>query len=826
MGGPPWPRRVDVSRRQPAGSSRWNRSRVPRGREIGRVLRRNPAGDLRQLLHRHGLNHGHPRLFRRPLSRRLSRHRHSLYRAHDAHVEYDFELRPGANPDQIRLAFRGATPRIEADGSLRIGNLRQRPPRVFQDGNEIASSYRPHDDGTIGIALPAYDSTQPLLIDPVIEFATYLGGPAEETAFELDVDSQGYIYVAATSNAPVTPGLDPFLQSGANIASAYMFKLSPDARRVIWYAVLSGEADTRSQHVALDPSGNLLWTGVTAARKFPLKNAFQTTRSAPVYTGFVTLLAADGKTLLYSSYLGGSGEEALNAGIAVDADGNAFVGGVTNSRDFPMVNALQSRFLGNNTSGIPDIPPLLPPFHCFVSKISPTGKLLFSTYLGSSGIDACHRIALAPDGDLWIAGHTNGDDLPMVNAVQTSRFPVAVPAGLEPVKAWLTTGFLTKLRADGQAILVSTYIGGATNNTVEAMALDRAGNMYITGVGGSGTATTVGAFQTASPAGQDPNYVMKLSPDLRRVLFSTYLGARNASQMFSLAVADDGTVWYSGVSSSPNFPTRDPLQTYHPGPTNDGVDIALAQLSADGSSLLFGTYLGGDDYDRWATVTARNGAVYLSGGVGSPGLPTKAARQTEFGGGTDMYLVKFAISGGGSPPLAASQTSLAFTGIQGSTAPPDQTINISGPAFTAAGSASWLAVAAAAGMITVQVNPAGLAAGTYQGSVKITAGTDSLTIPVTLNLIGAPPVIDSITPGALHWGLGDMEMTIHGGPFNGSPELFLYGMPWAFTPVTRDASGALHFTLPAAFIANRSILMFNVRNPGSLPSNAAGVWIQ
>ena len=237
-----------------------------------------------------------------------------VYRTDGGNVEYDFEVSPGADAAHIHIAFRRGTGmqidgmRIGGNGDLILASggteLRQRRPRVLQGGVEIRGDYRIRRGNRVDIALASYDHKRPLLIDPVIQFASYFGGPGSDSASAIRVDSQGFLYIAGASQSQVSPTLDPFQQSGFIVISPYIFKMSPDGAHLVFYLSLVVDNKTISDGLAIDGDGNLLLVGETTALQLPLVNPIDSKFQARVQTVFATKWAADGRTIVYSTYLG------------------------------------------------------------------------------------------------------------------------------------------------------------------------------------------------------------------------------------------------------------------------------------------------------------------------------------------------------------------------------------------------------------------------------------------------------------------------------------------------------------------------------------------
>src|SRR5258708_2341237 len=231
-------------------------------------------------------------------------------------IEFDFVLRPGADPNQIRVAYNKPV-RVDENGDLLIAGLRQRRPRVYQNGREIACEYLVGKRNEVHFARAEYDHSLALTVDPVLEFSTYLGGLAEESGLGIALDSQGNVYLAGGSQAPAQPDLNPFQQTTGLISSPVVFKMTPNGRKILYYAFVGNGSWDFAYDVGVDASGSAVITGETRNTNFPLKNAFQTQFKAVWNNTFITKLSPDGRSLVYSSYIGGSFEE-WGYGLALD----------------------------------------------------------------------------------------------------------------------------------------------------------------------------------------------------------------------------------------------------------------------------------------------------------------------------------------------------------------------------------------------------------------------------------------------------------------------------------------------------------------------------
>jgi hypothetical protein len=329
-------------------------------------------------------------------------------------------------------------------------------------------------------------------------YSTFLNGNAQTIGEGIAADSAGDAYVTGESHATNLPTTTGAAQAkfGGGSEDAFVGALNPTGSSLLYLTYLggSGNEDTGEpdSSIAVDSSGNAYVTGATTSTDFPTTTGAFQTKLTGTLNAFVTKLNSTGTAFVYSTYLGGSGSD-FTEGIAVDAAGNAYVSGATNSSDFPTLNAIQPKNAGG--------------YDAFVTKLNPTGAgLVWSTYLGGSGDEntlstsstGIGAIALDAADNVYVGGSTASTDFPLANAVQSTY-------GGGPHDA-----FVAAIDSSGSKILYSTFLGGLGGDWVNGLAVDAAGDAYVTGFGSSPFPTTPGAFQTTSGGGNDA-FVTKLS---------------------------------------------------------------------------------------------------------------------------------------------------------------------------------------------------------------------------------------------------------------------------------------------------------------------------
>jgi hypothetical protein len=473
-------------------------------------------------------------------------------------LEYDFVVAPGADPRTIQLGFVGADHlAVDPNGDLVLDTagqvIRQHQPFVYQEVHgvrqAIPARFVLEDGQRVGFAVAGYDPSQPLVVDPVVSYATYLGGSGQDSGEGIAVDSTGAAYVTGQTSSPDFPTANAFQPDLKAAANAFVTKFSPDGSSLAYSTYLGGTCAEIGHAIAVNADGNAYVTGTTFSPDFPVTpGAFQTTFGGSGCTfasnAFVTQLNADGSALVYSSFLSGRAMDD-GYGIALDDAGDAYLAGGTDSTNFPTVNPLQGSLHGSSNA--------------FVSKVNPDGSaLLFSTYLGGSRIDDARGIAVDGAGNAIVAGSTDSTDFPTV-------------AALQPAEAGNFDAYVAKLTSDGSALIYSTYLGGSYIDYALGVAADADGNAYVLGwTESSDFPTTPDAFQTTL-RGQANAYVAKLDPAGSALVYSTYLGGREQEIARGIAVDAAGNAYVTGYTRSADFPTVD-----------SGVDLPSGLLVADG----------------------------------------------------------------------------------------------------------------------------------------------------------------------------------------------------------------------------------------------------
>ena len=542
-------------------------------------------------------------------------------------LEYDFIVSPGADANSIALGFAGITDlRVDEKGDLLLRTdareIRQSKPIVYQQINGarrmIPASYLVKDKQQVAFQIADYDRSQPLVIDPTLAFSTFIGGNGSDRASGIAVDSAGNVYITGdtiSTNFPVTPGAFQSAKAPFNF-DAFVAKLNPAGTALIYSTYFGGANRDSGSDIAIDTAGNAYITGLTDSSDLPVTpGAFRTTAVlTDETTAFVTKFNATGTALVYSTYLA----PILGTGIAVDSAGNAFIAGQANA-DYPTTpGAFQTTSAGSSEA--------------FVTKMNATGTaLIYSTFLGGSGFDAASDIAIDAAGNAYVTGQAQ------------AGFPVT-PGAFQTSFNGVTDAFVTKLNPTGTALIYSTFLGGSGNESTNGIAINDAGNAYVTGfTGSSNFPTTPGAFQTVKSGGDDV-FVTALNAAGSGLAYSTFLGGDANEFSVRIAVDAAGNASVVGLTGSSNFPTTaDAIQSTYGG----NNDAFVTRLNPTGTALVFSTFLGGSAADIGLSVALdAAGSIYVSGQTSSTNFPTTPGSfQTVFGGSfNDGFVSKIVFS--------------------------------------------------------------------------------------------------------------------------------------------------------------------------------------
>jgi YD repeat-containing protein len=573
-----------------------------------------------------------------------------VFRESQRQLEYDLVLAPGADPRRIRLAFEGAESiTIGALGELILhtanGDLLQHAPAVFQEAGDGRQQVEGHyvllappvgvggGEGArhqVGLVIGRYDRGRPLIIDPVLAYSTFLGGSGDDVGYSIAIDGAGNAYITGQTPSATFPGVSGgSLQPGnGGGLDAFVTKIDPTGTAILYSTFLGGGGDDVGLGIAVDTASNAYVTGQTTSTTFPgVGGGSLQPASGGGGDGFVTKLDATGSTIVYSTFLGGSGFD-RGYGIAVDGAGNAYVTGQTASATFPGVSG--SSLQPANGGGGSD---------AFVMKINPGGSaIVYSTFLGGGGTDLGIRIAVDGSGSAYVTGETTSTTFPGVGA-----------GAIQPANGGGLDAFVTKIDPGGSVIVYSTFLGGTGTDAGNGIAVDGEGNAYVAGETASTTFPGVSAssIQPANAGGAFDAFLTKIDPTGSAIVYSTFLGGSGSDDAFGLAIDGAGNAYLTGRTDSTAFPgvSGTSLQ-----PANGGgaFDAFVTKINPAGSAILYSTFLGGTGDDEGQAIAVDGaGNAYVAGQTSSSAFPgvSGSSLQPANGGGSDAFVTKIAEAG-------------------------------------------------------------------------------------------------------------------------------------------------------------------------------------
>lgn len=573
-----------------------------------------------------------------------------LYLEKDGDLKYEFHVGPSAKTAQIQIRYHGQDKiKISNEGILvietSIGKLTEEKPYAYQIKNgkiiEVHCAFVLNDKNTVSFELGEYDESLELIIDPVLIFATYSGsvtdnfGMTATYAYDGKAYSGGTVYGngypvpfagAYDINATLSYVNDPNMGSVGphyGITDVFISKYSEDGTTMLWTNFIGGGDDfqgTETVHSLIcDTSNNVYFYGATSSIDFPIMNAYQpahgggTANSNYYFNGvyfsgqgtdiYVSKLSEDGTLLLGSTYVGGSANDGVNyrigggiyssvaaydsltsnygdqfrGEIMLDSMNNIMVASSSRSTNFPTLNSFQPA-LGGQQDGV-------------VFKLAANfSTLLWSTYYGGTSNDACYSVKIDSSYNILIAGGTSSNNLQMTAGAMNPSY-----------MGGKTDGYVAKISSDGSTLIRSCYIGTPTYDQTIFVEIDRWDNVYIVGVS-NGDLPVFNAAYSNPNSGQ---FIQKLLPDLSTLDYSTVFGNGNGIPNISpsaFLVDVCGNVYVSGwganilqtVPLSGMPVTSDAYQI----DTANGFDFYLFVLERDAASMLYGSYLGGDDADE------------------------------------------------------------------------------------------------------------------------------------------------------------------------------------------------------------------------------------
>ncbi|MCU0799831.1 MAG: fibronectin type III domain-containing protein, partial [Candidatus Thermoplasmatota archaeon] len=545
-------------------------------------------------------------------------------------AKYDLLVHPGVDPAVIAIDYRSTEGlSIDSNGDLLVrtplGTLVEESPKAFQGGKDIKVSFRMIGTDRVTFEIGEYDVSELLVIDPLLKQSTFLGGRDDDFTESPPFLYQGDMIVAGTTystNFPVTSGVvDPICSQ----YDVFVTRMSSDLSALVWSTFLGGTENDYGYDLEVDTSGNVFVTGQTDAKDFPTTSgAFDETSNIRTvmdewgweYTipdAFASKIASDGKSLLYSTFIGGKGNDTAK-GITVDSSGNAFIGGYTDSSDFPTQDPYQDTMYGYQDG--------------FVLVLDPTGSsLVYSTYLGGydNYADQIVDIELDSSGKAVVIGYTSASDFPVTTGAYNTVYVYDMP-------------FVTKFLSDGSDLVFSTFLFQDTYVNDMCLYNDE---VHITGYTYNSAFPATKDAYSNTMGGWSDAFACILSIDGSKLVYATLLGGSDYESGNHIMVNGQGAMLVSGFTYSTDFPTT--KDTYK-STINGYMDAYVTWFTLDRKDLYFSTYFGGSQEEQgYGTVMTGTYEPCLYGTTSSNDLPTTKGSYspTMNGGYQDVFLAKF-----------------------------------------------------------------------------------------------------------------------------------------------------------------------------------------
>ena len=451
-------------------------------------------------------------------------------KARGNNVEKVFIIEPGSSPEKIRMALKGQkNVKVSPDGELviesELGEIRLTKPIAYQeiDGGRVTVdvSYKVNQPQNKDTQFPTiyafdvgeYDKTRPLIIDPLLA-STFIGGSSTEYGDSIAIDKAGNVYITGSttsSNYPTTTGAYNTIHNGGYNADVFISKFSNDLSQLIASTFIGGKGGEEAYSIAIDSAGNVYVTGETHSSNYPITPGAY---GSGFYGGstdvFISKLSNDLKQLIASTFIGGSGDEKAYS-ITLDGSGNVYITGFTDSYDYPTKVGAYNRNLNGNSD-------------VFVSKLSSDLKqLLASTFIGGNGDEAGASIAIDTSGNIYLTGATNSPNYPTTTGAYNRNFNGYYDA------------FVSKLSSDLKQLLASTLIGGMFIDSGKSIAIGSLGHVYVTGMTSSyDYPTTPGAYDENHNGSGYNVFVSRLDSNLSQLIASTFIGEHSTGNSIAI----------------------------------------------------------------------------------------------------------------------------------------------------------------------------------------------------------------------------------------------------------------------------------------------------
>ena len=539
-------------------------------------------------------------------------------------VEFDFIVHPGANPAQIRMECLGLTDdlTLTSDGEelllpTSLGVLKQALPEAYQLDESgrtvpVPARFVVKSEGVFGVEMPeGYNAHEKLVVDPLV-YSTYMGGIGTDFPFDIIADGEDGVIVTGYTDGddfPTTEGV--FDQEWNGDFDIFLTRFYLEGSELLYSTYIGGSGEDVAEAILFDAEGEITLAGTTNSDNFPTTEGTFDGDWNGDYDVIILKLNDDGAELLYSSYLGGSGEDIAYA-ISLDSEGSIVVAGVTQSDDFRTVDgSFDVDYNGD--------------YDAFVSRFNDEGsELIYSSYLGGEDWDWVNSIVMDDDDRAVVVGYTESQNFPTTQQVWDRSY-----------NHW-GDAFVTKLDADGSRLAYSTFLGGNSVDDARSVISDGEDGIIVGGsTGSSDFPVSDGAYDQRRSAGDDA-FITRMNSSGSEIIYSSFLGAGNDDVCIVLTPDGVGGTILTGWTAANDFPTTGGA---YDRSSNGSYDAFIARFNKNASELLYSTYLGGDREELARDIiTDGHGGVIVTGTTLSENFPTTdGAFDQNYGGGNDVW---------------------------------------------------------------------------------------------------------------------------------------------------------------------------------------------
>ncbi|MFN8459054.1 MAG: FG-GAP-like repeat-containing protein, partial [Anaerolineae bacterium] len=575
-------------------------------------------------------------------------------------LKYEFVVKPGADPAQIRLAYRGATAVwVNHAGQLEVstptGSFHDDTPYAYQeiDGQQIAipAAYTLDSNPALlpprspaplhayGFHLSDYDPTQPLIIDPaMLVYAGFVGGSGDDRGQDIAVDSAGSVYITGFTDSPQATfpeTVGPDLTYNSGIYDAFVAKINPAGTALVYAGYIGGSGNDDGYGIAVDDTGSAYITGLTDSAEtqgFPVIAGPDLTYNGdispdPRGDAFIAKVNPSGTALLYAGYIGGSMAE-VGFGIALDSSNQAYVVGLTNSRENSSPNPFPVAVGPDLTHNDPGV--IGDSFDAFIVKVTANGSgFNYAGYIGGSADDRGYDVAVDSAGNAYVSGETQSDQ---------ATFPTSI--GPDLTHNGGRDAFVAKVNPSGAGLVYAGYLGGGNDDAGSSIVVDSAEAAYLAGETYSDQTTFPETVESDLTFGEYEMLLRPIRPDGSGLDYAGYIGGSGDETGRGVAIDSAGNAYVTGYTASADFPASVGPDLSH----NGGLDVFIAKLNTAGSGFSYAGFIGGSgNDDGWEIAVDNAGSAYLTGQTDSTetSFPETGGLDLSYNGGIlDAFVAK------------------------------------------------------------------------------------------------------------------------------------------------------------------------------------------